>query len=69
MAATLGLYEVLKVDADFFFSTHISLCLYKRSFLKFCNCQCEKKTGGVSVGLSSDGSIKAFHSRGALKCF
>lgn len=62
MAATLGLYEVLKVDADF-------LCLYKRSFLKFCNCQCEKKTGGVSVGLSSDGSIKAFHSRGALKCF
>lgn len=69
MAATLGLYEVSKVDADFF-SAHISLCLYKRSFfLKFCNCQCGKKTGGISVGLSSDGSIKAFHSRGALKCF
>lgn len=34
MAAALGLYEVLKVDADFF-SAHISLCLYKRSFLNF----------------------------------
>lgn len=53
MAATLGLYEVLKVDADF-------LCLYKRSFLKFCNCQCEKKQAAFLLGSAVMGVLRPF---------
>lgn len=60
MAATLGLYEVLKVDADFFFSAHISLGLYKRSFLKFCNCQCEKKQAAFLLGSAVMGVLRPF---------
>lgn len=59
MAAALGLYEVLKVDADFF-SAHISLCLYKRSFFKFCNCECEKKQAAFLLGSAVMGVLRPF---------
>lgn len=59
MAATLGLYEVLKVDADFFFQL-TSVWVFKRSFLKFCNCQCEKKQAAFLLGSAVMGVLRPF---------
>lgn len=43
-----------------FFPAHISLCLYKHSFLKFCNCQCGKKQAAFLLGSAVMGVLRPF---------